>query len=101
MQVLNDEETAYQKIDVIKREKDKLIQDLKVFDFIKNIYPSDTNFLLITVNDAPRLYKYLLSKNIVVRNRSSQPLCDNSLRITIGTPKENISLLQALKNYAE
>jgi histidinol-phosphate aminotransferase len=51
------------------------------------------------VNDATALYKYLLSKNIVVRNRSSQPLCDNSLRITIGTPEENVSLLQALKSY--
>ncbi|HVX27721.1 MAG TPA: histidinol-phosphate transaminase [Parafilimonas sp.] len=99
LQVLNDEEKAYRKIDIIKREKEKLIEDLKVFDFIKNIYPSDTNFLLLKVNDATRLYKYLLSKNIVVRNRSNQPLCDNSLRITIGTPEENVSLLNALKSY--
>lgn len=101
LQVLSDEEKAYQKIDILKKEKQKLIEDLKAFDFIKKIYPSDTNFLLIKVNDAARLYKYLLSKNIVVRNRNNQPLCENSLRITIGTPEENISLLQALKNYAE
>lgn len=100
LQVLNDEEKAYQKINIIKSEKEKLIKDLKAFDFIKNIYPSDTNFLLIKVNDAARLYKYLLTKNIVVRNRSNQPLCDNSLRITIGTPEENVSLLQALKSYS-
>jgi histidinol-phosphate aminotransferase len=99
LQVLNDEEKAYQKIAVIKKEKAKLAEDLKGFDFIKKIYPSDTNFLLVKVNDATALYKYLLSKNIVVRNRSSQPLCDNSLRITIGTPEENVSLLQALKSY--
>jgi histidinol-phosphate aminotransferase len=96
LQVLNDEEKAYQKIAIIKKEKAKLSEDLKAFDFIKKIYPSDTNFLLIKVNDASRLYKYLLTKNIVVRNRSNQPLCENSLRITIGTPEENVSLLQAL-----
>ncbi len=99
LQVLNDEEKAYQKINVIKKEKQKLVEDLKVFDFIKKIYPSDTNFLLVKVSDAAGLYKYLLTKNIVVRNRSNQPLCDNCLRITIGTPQENISLLQALKSY--
>ena len=99
LQVLNDEEKAYQKIAIIKKEKAKLSEDLKAFDFIKKIYPSDTNFLLVKVNDATRLYKYLLTKNIVVRNRSNQPLCENSLRITIGTPEENISLLQALKSY--
>ena len=99
LQVLNDEEKAYQKIAIIKKEKAKLSEDLKAFDFIKKIYPSDTNFLLVKVNDATRLYKYLLTKNIVVRNRSNQPLCENSLRITIGTPEENVSLLQALKLY--
>jgi len=99
LQVLNDEEKAYQKIVIIKKEKAKLSEDLKAFDFIKKIYPSDTNFLLVKVNDATRLYKYLLTKNIVVRNRSNQPLCENSLRITIGTPEENVSLLQALKLY--
>jgi histidinol-phosphate aminotransferase len=99
--VLGDEEKAYKKIKIIKQEKEKLKEDLKSFDFIKKVYPSDTNFLLIKVDDATFLYNYLLSKNIVVRNRSNQPLCENCLRITIGTPEENISLLQALKNYAE
>jgi len=100
LQVLNDEEKAYQKIAVIKKEKAKLAEDLKAFDFIRKIYPSDTNFLLVKVKDAAGLYKYLLTKNIVVRNRSSQPLCENSLRITIGTPEENVSLLQALKSFS-
>ena len=95
--VLNDEGKAYQKISIIKQEKEKLIKDLKAFDFIKKIYPSDTNFLLVKVSDAAGLYKYLLTKNIVVRNRSNQPLCDNCLRITIGTPKENATLLDELR----
>jgi histidinol-phosphate aminotransferase len=99
LQVLNDEEKAYKKIDVIKKEKEKLADDLKAFDFIKKIYPSDTNFLLTKVDDATTLYNYLLAKNIVVRNRSNQALCENSLRITIGTPEENKFLLQALKSY--
>jgi histidinol-phosphate aminotransferase len=99
LQVLNDEEKAYKKIDVIKKEKEKLADDLKAFDFIKKIYPSDTNFLLTKVDDATALYNYLLAKNIVVRNRSNQALCENSLRITIGTQEENKFLLQALKSY--
>jgi len=100
LQVLNDEERAYQKINIIKEEKEKLMDDLKRFDFIKMVYPSDTNFVLTKVKDATSLYNYLLSKNIVVRNRSSQPLCENCLRITIGTPDENNQLLQALKSYS-
>ena len=99
LQVLNDEGKAYQKIDIIKKEKEKLINNLEAFDFIKKIYPSQTNFLLLKVDDATPLYKYLLSENIVVRNRSNQPLCNNCLRITIGTPEENEILLQALKSY--
>lgn len=99
LQVLNDEGKAYQKIKIIKAGKEKLKEDLKAFGFIKKIYPSDTNFLLIKVEDATSLYNYLLSKNIVVRNRSNQPLCENCLRITIGTPEENNQLLQALKLF--
>ena len=76
-----------------------MLEEFQQFDFIKIIYPSDANFILIKVENANDLYKYLLSKTIVVRNRSSQPLCENSLRVTVGTPQENDTLLIALKEY--
>lgn len=76
-----------------------LQKQLTQFHFIQKIYPSDSNFLLIKTNDANNLYQYLTGRKIVVRNRSKEPLCDNCLRITIGTPKENEILIEALKNY--
>lgn len=101
IKVLSDKDEAYKKIDIIKLEKEQLENDLKAFDLIKKVYESDTNFLLVKVTNASSLYNYLVSKNIVVRNRSNQPLCENCLRITIGTPGENVLLIQALKDYTK
>lgn len=82
-------------------QRDKLVNVFEAFPFIKKIYPSDANFLLVRVANASKLYEYLLSQKIVVRNQSSQPLLENCLRITVGTPAENESLLKSLKNYSE
>jgi len=78
-----------------------VLQQLSQFNFIQKIFPSDANFILIRVKDANRLYQYLLSKEIIIRNRSKEPLCENCLRITIGTALENETLINALKNYEE
>lgn len=99
LQALQNEKEAKEKTCILIQQKERLMQEFKQFGFIKHIYPSDANFILVKVDDAKKLYQYLVSKTIVVRNRSSQPLCENSLRITIGTPKENDTLLTALKNY--
>jgi histidinol-phosphate aminotransferase len=99
LQALHNEREAKQKTCILIQQREKLMQDLKQFDFIRNIYPSDANFLLVKTGDANRLYKYLLNANIVVRNRSTQPLCENCLRVTVGTPEENDVLLSALNNY--
>jgi histidinol-phosphate aminotransferase len=80
-------------------ERNLLAKELCQFSFIKNIYPSDANFILIKVSDATALYTYLLQNGIVTRNRTNEPLCDNCLRITVGTQQENIELLNTLKNY--
>ncbi len=96
---LQNEEQAKEKKNVLIQQKERLLEAFQHFDFIKKIFPSDANFILIKVDNANELYKYLLSKNIVVRNRSSQPLCENSLRVTVGTPQENDKLLMALKEY--
>lgn len=96
---LQNEAQAKEKTDVLIQQKERLLQAFKQFDFIKKIYPSNANFILIKVENANDLYKYLLSKTIVVRNRSSQPLCENSLRVTVGTTEENDTLLTALNDY--
>ena len=73
--------------------------ELAKFSFIKNIYPSDANFILVKTNDSNDLYKYLSAKQIIVRNRNKEPMCENCIRITVGTHEENIILIDALKNY--
>ncbi|HEV8082258.1 MAG TPA: histidinol-phosphate transaminase [Chitinophagaceae bacterium] len=82
-------------------QRDILGNELLQFNFIKKIYPSDSNFILIKANDAQNLYKYLSAKEIIVRNRSKEPLCENCLRITVGKPGENKTLIEALKNYKD
>ena len=74
-------------------------QELSLFSFVKKVYESDANFLLVKVENANSLYQYLSEKKIVVRNRSKEALCENCIRITIGTLEENKTLLEALKNY--
>ncbi len=78
-------------------ERNALADSLIKLSIVKKIYPSDANFLLVQVNDAPATYEYLMKKGIIVRDRSKVTLCDNCIRITIGTPKENQNLLNALK----
>lgn len=89
-----------QEVATIIEERKKLEIALKTIPFVQHIYPSEANFLLIVVDDAGRRYKQLLDKGIIVRNRSGQPLCKNTLRFTVGTPAENDSLIKALKEVA-
>ena len=67
------------------------------FKFIKKIFPSDANFLLIVVDNADKRYNQFLSKGLVLRNRSHLSGCENTLRVTIGTPKENIKFINICK----
>jgi len=80
-------------------ERLKLQNELSQFSFVQNIYPTDANFILIRTENADRLYKYLSIQKIIVRNRSKEPLCSNCLRITVGTPQENETLIKILQNY--
>lgn len=87
-------------IALIKAERTKLIAALKAVSFIKKIYPSAANFLLVKVDDATQRYTQLLANGIVVRNRTTQILCANCLRITVGTPEENSNLMNTLKTLS-
>ncbi|HRX94856.1 MAG TPA: aminotransferase class I/II-fold pyridoxal phosphate-dependent enzyme, partial [Chitinophagaceae bacterium] len=66
----------------------------------QKVYPSDANFLLVKITGARKVYEYLVKNSIIVRDRSTIILCDDSLRITIGTPNENKQLIEALKRYS-
>jgi histidinol-phosphate aminotransferase len=83
----------------INKQKEFLEKEFAKFSFIKKVYPSAANFLLIKVDSANALYVHLSKEGIVVRNRSQQPLCENCLRITIGNIQENIMLLKSMSNY--
>ena len=84
-------------IDKILEQREKLMGKLKSISFIEEIYPTEANFILVKVDDANKRYNELISKGIVIRNRSTQPLCENCLRLTVGTTNENIKLIKALK----
>ena len=80
-------------------ERDKLVLQLKNLDFVLDIYPSDANFILVKTTGANAIYQYLVQHGIIVRNRNSVELCEDALRITIGTPAENQKLLETLQLY--
>lgn len=82
---------------LILREREYLAEALKTLSIVEKIYPSDANFLLVKVNDANGIYKKLVKKGIIVRNRNSVSLCGNCLRITVGTEEENEELIDSLK----
>ncbi|MDA0316050.1 MAG: histidinol-phosphate transaminase [Bacteroidetes bacterium] len=94
---ISNQENTKKQIDMILSEREKLIQNLNNLSFVKTIFPSDANFILIRVDDANMRYTQLIAKGIIVRNRHGQPLCDHCLRITVGTPEENLKLIQALQ----
>ena len=80
-------------------EREKLSADLVELDIVNKVYPSDANFVLAKVTDASGIYHYLVNQGIIIRDRSKVTLCEGCLRISIGTPAENQTLLTALKNY--
>ena len=81
----------------ILEERKYLAETLKKLPVVEKIYPSDANFLLVKVNDANGIYKNLVDKGVIVRNRNSISLCGNCLRITVGTKEENDFLIDSLK----
>ncbi len=78
-------------------ERSLMIQKLFKLPFVQVVYPSDANFILVKMHDARGIYEHLTDQGIIVRDRSKITLCDDCLRITIGSPKENKKLRKALK----
>lgn len=81
------------------RERETLARALENLPIVQKVYPSDANFLLVKT-DAPReIYEFLVQKGIIVRDRSKVMLCEGCLRITVGTPAENGTLLEAIGSF--
>lgn len=94
LKVINQKQVFYKNLKILQSEKQKMIERLSNLSKIKKVHPSDANFLLVEVDDADELYRYLISKNVIIRNRNS--VIKNCLRISIGTPKENELLIDEL-----
>lgn len=81
----------------ILSERERMQSELLSTKLVEKVFPSDANFLLVKVKEAKAVYQQLIARGVVIRDRSSITLCNNCLRITIGTPKENNSLLTELR----
>ena len=93
---LSDPEKIKSEIASIIAQREQLLKVLVGIKFVEKIYPTEANFILIKVDDANKRYNELLEKGIVIRNRTTQPLCENTLRLTIGTEEENKKLIEKL-----
>ena len=93
---LNNQSEVSKNIDIILSERTKLKDALNQLDIVKKIYPTDANFLLVKVDNADKIYQYLIEEKVIIRNRNTQ--VENCIRITVGTSVENERLIEALKN---
>ncbi|MGB2129306.1 MAG: histidinol-phosphate transaminase [Flavicella sp.] len=94
---LSDIVAVQKEIAEILSERDRMMTALEEVVFVSKIYPTDANFILVKVDNAVKRYNELIERGIVIRNRTTQALCENTLRLTVGTQEENNSLLKALK----
>lgn len=99
MEILQDIEKSERWINMIRAERLAMLPNLQELPIVKQVYPTSANFVLVRVTDANAIYHYLVDKGIIVRNRNRVALCDNCLRITIGTKEENSELLGALRRF--
>ncbi|MDP3393624.1 histidinol-phosphate transaminase [Sediminibacterium sp.] len=79
--------------------RDALAEVFTTMPTVQTVYPSDANFLLIKINDARKVYEFLLTKGIVLRDRSNVQLCNDCLRITVGSEQDNTSLVEAMQDW--
>lgn len=98
-EILSDQTLLHRNIRLILEERAHLMQSVSILPICNKVYPTDANFFLAKMTDAVGIYRYLVQKGIIVRNRNHISLCGNCLRITIGTKAENVKLLAALRQY--
>ena len=99
LQLLTDMDQVNRWVEVLLSERPLLMQAVAALPCCQEVFPTDANFFLVRVTDAQRVYDYLVGEGIIVRNRTRVTLCGGCLRITIGTPSENVELISALKRF--
>ncbi len=95
VKALKNQEVFLKQKTLILAQKKWLKNSLKQIDYVKKIYPSETNFLLVEVEQADKLYNYLIKKKIIIRNQNA--VVPNCIRITVGTKTENSLLIKEMK----
>ena len=95
LELLADEQQKIDWVGIILKEREKMIENLKKYPFVVKVYPTDANFILVKTHDPRGIYQYLVDEKIIVRDRSSISLCEGCLRISIGSPNENATLIEA------
>lgn len=86
-------------VNTIIEQRQLLEKQLPSIPCVQKVYPSDANFLLVKVDDADKVYDFMVNHGVIVRNRTRMPLCHNCLRITVGTPEENLRTLEVMRAY--
>ena len=86
-------------VKILLQERSRMMDAFELLPICEKVYPTDANFFLAKMTDATKIYNYLVDKGIIVRNRHRVQLCQNCLRITIGTKSENSELIAALRQY--
>jgi histidinol dehydrogenase len=99
LEALRNAQQTKEWVKILKEERTRLMQLFAELSLTDKVFPSDANFFLARVSDANAIYKYLVGEGIIVRNHNSVTLCGNCLRITVGTPEENNTLIEALKRW--
>ena len=100
-EIITNADKMHKQLMMILAERTALMQAFAQLPICEKIYPSDANFFLAKVTDANKIYNYLVDRGIIVRNRSHITLCNNCLRVTIGTIQDNTELLGALRQYKQ
>ena len=98
MKRLNDPQAVSQWVSILLQERGRMVEAFAELPICEKVYPTDANFFLAKVEDAQGTYDYLVEKGIIVRNRTRITLCNNCLRVTIGTREENNELLGTLRS---
>lgn len=99
MEALQSKKDVEDWVRLLLQERSRMMSAFLDLPICEKVYPSDANFFLAKMTDAQAIYDYLVDKGIIVRNRSRISLCNDCLRITIGTKSENVELLAALRSF--
>lgn len=100
LNALKNLEKKDQMVAEILENREELLSELEALEIVKRVYPTDSNFYLVKMKDAKQVYLKLIEKQVILRDRSKVVLCEDGIRITIGTKEENKKLIEELKKLS-